>query len=161
ALHHNRPDLTLFQTEQECGDGKNSWRFARHTWNLMRHFIGNGAQAYTYWNLALTEGGRSRWGWEQNSLVVVDPQTRTARYTHDYSVLKHLTHHLQPGARVLEWFSISGFDSQLAFLNPDGSVVVVIQNDLSQDQEVTLVIGEHVVTPTLPADSFATLVLRH
>ncbi|NTW42641.1 MAG: beta-glycosidase, partial [Cellulomonadaceae bacterium] len=42
ALHHNRPDLTLFQTEQECGDGKNSWRFARHTWNLMRHFIGNG-----------------------------------------------------------------------------------------------------------------------
>ncbi|WP_155855991.1 glycoside hydrolase family 30 beta sandwich domain-containing protein [Cellulomonas sp. URHD0024] len=160
ALRHTRPELALYQTEQECGDGKNDWRFARHTWNLMKHFLGNGTQVYSYWNLALTEGGRSRWGWTQNSLVVVDPEARTARYTYDYLVLKHVAHHLQAGARLLESFSLSGFENQLAFANPDGSVVIVVQNDLSEPLTVRMAVGDHVVAPTLPADSFATLVLR-
>lgn len=160
AVHHAHPDLPLYQTEQECGDGRNDWRFARHTWNLMKTFLTAGATAYTYWNLALTEGGLSRWGWAQNSLVVVDPATRTARYTHEYQLMKHLGHWLEPGARRIETFSWSGYENQLAFVNPDGTVVVMMQNDLSEPLEVHLVIGDRAVTPTLPADSFATLVIR-
>ena len=55
----------------------------RYAWRLMKQFLGNGANAYMYWNISLLERGRSRWGWTQNSLVVVDPdagtfQTRTS-----------------------------------------------------------------------------------
>ena len=160
AVHHAHPDLALYQTEQECGDGKNDWRFARYSWGLMRHFFSHGAQAYTYWNLALAEGGVSRWGWAQNSLVVVDPETRTARYTHEYYLMRHLSHYLQPGAKRLQTASWSGYENQLAFLNPDRSVIIIIQNDLGEPLTVDLQVGTEVLAPTLPADSFATIVLR-
>lgn len=159
AVHHAHPDLALYQTEQECGDGKNDWRFARYSWGLIKRFFSDGAQAYMYWNMALTEGGVSRWGWAQNSLVVVDPETRTARYTHEYYRMRHLSHYLQPGAQRLATMSWSGYENQLAFLNPNGSVVVVIQNDLAEPMPVKILVGDHLITPTLPADSFSTLIL--
>lgn len=159
AVHHAHPDLALYQTEQECGDGRNDWRFVRHTWGLMRHFFTHGAQAYTYWNLALTEGGVSRWGWAQNSLVVVDPETRAFRYTHEYFLMRHLGHFLQPGAQRLATMSWTGHENLLAFRNPDGVVVLVMQNDLGEPLPVQIVVGDDVITPTLPADSFVTLVI--
>jgi glucosylceramidase len=160
AVHAAHPDLPLYQTEQECGDGLNDWRFARHTWKIMKEFLSNGATAYTYWNLALNEGGVSRWGWAQNSLVVVDPGTRSVRFTHEYQILKHLAHFVRQGAERLETSTWSGHENQLAFRNPDGEIVIVVQNDLSEPMTVRFVVGQHVVTPTLPPDSFATLVVR-
>lgn len=159
ALHRLYPNLRIYQTEQECGDGRNDWRHARHAWNLMKRFLSNGANAYTYWNISLLEGGVSRWGWTQNSLVVVDPQSGTHRYTHEYHLLKHVSAFVQTGARYLDTISLNGFDNQLAFLNPDGSVIIVIQNDLGEDIRVTIGVGSVRLTPILPADSFTTFVL--
>jgi len=73
GIHRQYPDLPLYQTEQECGDGKNDWRYCRYAWTLMKHYLRNGASAYLYWNVSLKKGGVSRWGWAQNSLVTVDP----------------------------------------------------------------------------------------
>jgi glucosylceramidase len=160
AVHRTHPDLPLYQTEQECGDGRNDWRYCRYTWTLMRHYLTNGARAYMYWNLALTEGGVSRWGWAQNSLVVVDPQTRTWRYTPEYHLMKHLSHYLRPGARRLETASWTGYENLLAFANPDSSVAVLVQNDLSDPLPMRIAVGDQVVTPTLPADSFNSLLVR-
>ena len=160
AVHRTHPDLPLYQTEQECGDGRNDWRYCRYTWTLMKHYLTNGARAYMYWNLALTEGGVSRWGWAQNSLVVVDPRARTWRYTPEYHLMKHLSHYLRPGARRLDTASWTGYENQLAFANPDDSVMVVIQNDLSDLLPVRIAVGDHVVAPILPADSFNTILVR-
>lgn len=102
----------------------------------------------------------SRWGWSQNSLVVVDPETATFEYTHEYHVLKHVSHFVEPGARLVQAKSFTGFENQLAFRNPDGSVAIVIQNDLSEDQPVTLLLGDKVFTPVLPADSLSTFVFE-
>jgi glucosylceramidase len=126
----------------------------------MKHFFTHGVESYAYWNLALTEGGVSRWGWAQNSLVVVDPSSRTARYTHEYYLLRHVSHYLQPGARRLDTFSWTGHENQLAFVDPDGSAVIVMQNDLGTPVPVSIVIGGITIEPTLPADSFSTLVVR-
>jgi glucosylceramidase len=46
GLQKRYPDLKLYQTEQECGDGKNDWKFCRYAWTLMKHYISNGASAY-------------------------------------------------------------------------------------------------------------------
>jgi glucosylceramidase len=159
AVHRAHPDLPLYQTEQECGDGKNDWRYCRYTWTLIKHYLANGARAYMYWNLALEEGGVGRWGWAQNSLVVVDPTTRTARYTPEYHLMKHLSHYLRPGARRVETVSLTGYENLLAFENPDRSVVVVIQNDLADPLPVRVAVGGQVVAPTLPPDSFNTLLI--
>ncbi|KXC06590.1 glycoside hydrolase family 30 protein [Microbacterium hominis] len=159
ALHRLHPDLRIVQTEQECGDGRNDWRQARYAWRLMKHFLGNGANAYQYWNIALPEGGRSRWGWTQNSLVVVDPQRRTFRYTPDYLVLKHVAAFVRPGARVLPTWCVAGHDNQLVFRNPDGSVVVVLHNELAEPLPISLLLGERVLSLELPAASFSTVVI--
>ena len=75
-VHRDHPELRIYQTEQECGDGRNDWRYCRYAWTLMRHYFTHGAVAYMYWNISLLErGGLSRWGWAQNSLVSVDAET--------------------------------------------------------------------------------------
>ena len=160
ALHRLHPGLRIYQTEQECGDGRNDWRHARYAWSLMKQFFRNGANAYMYWNISLLDGGLSRWGWTQNSLVVVDPETATFRYSHEYRVLKHVSAFVAPGARALKCLTYSGYDNQLAFLNPDGSIVIVIQNDMSVEMPVRIMLGDRVIAPTLPADSFSTIVLQ-
>jgi len=159
AIHRRHPGLPLYQTEQECGDGKNDWRYCRYAWTLMKHYLHHGATAYMYWNISLEKGGVSRWGWAQNSLVTVDPQTRSCAYTHEYSLMKHLCAFVRPGARRVEASSWSGYENQLAFVNTDGSTVVVIQNDLAEPLPVRILVGGRVVAPTLPADSFSTLVV--
>lgn len=160
AVKRAHPDLTMYQTEQECGDGRNDWRYCRYTWTLIRRFLEAGASGYTYWNLALESGGVSRWGWPQNSLVTVDTATRSYALTHEYYLLKHVTHFLHDGARRLETFSWSGYENQLAFINPDGSIVVVIQNDLAQELPLTVAFGASAFATVLPADSFSTFYIQ-
>ena len=160
AIHRRYPQLTLYQTEQECGDGRNDWRYCRYAWSLMKRFFQNGANAYLYWNIAVQTGGISRWGWAQNALVTVDTTAKTFAYNHEYYLLKHVSYFVKPGAQVLETASWTGYENQLAFANPDGSIVIVIQNDLGEKMPVRLMIGEQVFTPTLPADSFSTFVVQ-
>lgn len=159
ALHRLHPELRIYQTEQECGDGLNDWRHARHAWSLMKQFFGNGANAYMYWNVSLLQGGRSRWGWTQNSLVVVDPEDATYRYSYEYQVLKHVSAYVRPGARLIETLTYSGYDNQLAFLNDDGSIVLVVHNDMNEELTVRFMLGDRMIAPTLPADSFNTFVI--
>ena len=160
AIHRLYPQLTLYQTEQECGDGRNDWRYCRYAWSLMKQFLQNGANAYLYWNIAVQTGGVSRWGWAQNAFVTVDTTAKTFAYNHEYYLLKHVSYFVKPGAQVLETASWTGYENQLAFANPDGSIIIVIQNDLGEEMPVRLMIGEQVITPTLPADSFSTFVVQ-
>lgn len=159
ALHRLHPELRIFQTEQECGDGRNDWRQARYAWRLMTHFLTNGTNAYHYWNIALLEGARSRWGWAQNSLVVVDPRTRTFRYTPDYFVLAHVSAFVEPGARLLPTWCVAGHDNQLVFRNPDGEIVVVAHNELAEPMPLSLLLGDRVLSVELPPASFGTVVV--
>ena len=158
-IHHDHPELKIYQSEQECGDGRNDWRYARYAWTMMRHYFTNGASVYDYWNLALDEGGVSRWGWSQNSLVVVDPATGTSRFSYEYYVLRHLSGFVRPGARFIPALSYTGYENLLAFHNPDGSVVVAAQNDMTTPQEIVVGIGRKNVTFTAPADSIVTVVV--
>ncbi len=158
-LHRHHPELTIYQTEQECGDGRNDWRLARHAWVLMKHFLLHGATAYMYWNMSLLRGGVSRWGWAQNSLVVVDPDTRSYEFTHEHYMLRHVSHFVIPGARRIPTLSYTGHENQLVFRNPDGSLVIVVQNDLAEEMPISFLIGERALEVTLPADSLNTLVV--
>jgi glucosylceramidase len=159
GIHRRYPELKLYQTEQECGDGKNDWRYCRYAWTLMKHYLRNGASAYMYWNISLAKGGVSRWGWAQNSLVTVDTEAKSFAYTHEYYLMKHLSAFVKPGARRLETVSWTGYENQLAFANPDGSVVLVIQNDLSEEMPVRIGVRGTLISAVLPPDSFSTLVV--
>jgi len=158
GIHQRYPNLTLYQSEQECGDGKNDWKYCKYTWTLMKHYFNSGANAYMYWNISLEQGGISHWGWRQNSLVSVDSVTKKFSFNHEYYLLKHLSRYVKPGAKLL---TVSGdINNLLAFENPDHSVVIVIQNDGDADKTVTLKIGNKMIAPLLKADSFNTLMVK-
>ncbi len=55
--HETWPELRLMQTENECGDGKNTWEYAQYVFDLMRHYFGNGAQCVC----VLEHGVAARW----------------------------------------------------------------------------------------------------
>jgi glucosylceramidase len=160
GIHRRYPDLKIYQTEQECGEGKNDWRYCRYAWTLMKHYLENGASAYYYWNICLAEGGISRWGWAQNSLVTVDSSAKTFKYNYEYYLLKHLSHFVKPGAKRLDLYGLTGYENLLAFANPDDSVVIMMQNDLGQELPVRIKVGGNVLAATLEADSFNTFVVR-
>ena len=160
GIHIRYPELKLYQTEQECGDGANDWRYCRWAWTLMKTFLQNGTSAYYYWNISLKEGGVSRWGWAQNSLVTVDTKAKVFSYNYEYYLIKHLSHYVQAGARRLDTMTLTGYDNLLVFANPDNSVVILMQNDLCQDLPIRVKAGNKVIAATLQADSFNTFVVR-
>ncbi|MDX1956721.1 MAG: glycoside hydrolase family 30 protein [Chitinophagaceae bacterium] len=152
AIHQQYPNLSLYQTEQECGNSKNDWKHCLHAWDLMKHYLTNGASAYMYWNTSLKQGGISTWGWKQNSLVSVDTVNRSYTYNPEYYLLKHVSHFVKPGARLL---ATSGqFSDMLAFLNPDKSVVIVVANQSKETKTYTIRMGEKEIRPILKPESF-------
>ncbi|MDR3250622.1 MAG: beta-glycosidase [Tannerella sp.] len=156
-IHRRYPDLTLYQTEQECGNGKNDWGGCVYSWGLMKHYFNNGTNVYDYWNISLENGGLSRWGWSQNSLVTVDKDARTYKFTYEYYLLKHVSGYVSPGARLLP---VSGeFSDILAFQNPDGAYVLVIHNANDAEIKPVIKIGDRVFSAPLKPKSFNTVIL--
>lgn len=158
SIHERYPALKLIQSEQECGNGKNDWDYCKYTWGLMKHYLGNGASAYMYWNTSLKDGGISTWGWKQNSLISVDTVKHTFKYNYEYYLMKHLSHFVKPGAKRL---TVNGaFSNLLAFVNPDKSVVIVAQNESDDERIVSFKVGKDVFGIRLKGDSFNTLVIK-
>jgi glucosylceramidase len=158
-IRRRHPDLTIWGSEMECGVGTNDWHYARYAWGLMKQYFMNGASAWHYWNMVMPNGGLSGWGWPQNSLISVDTKAGTFRLNHEYHLMRHASQFIRNGAVRLPTDSFFGFENQLAFRNPDGKVVILIQNEMAQPQLVRMKVGEQQINARLPADSFNTIVV--
>lgn len=156
AARQKYPEATLVMSEQECGNGRNDWSGACHSWELMKHYLGNGVQIYDYWNISLIKNGLSHWNWRQNSLVVVNEDDRTSEFTIEYYLLKHASHYVVPGAKRIRL----DYDNALAFQNPDKSIVFITSNETEEPQDITLCLGSKSQTVRLQPLSFNTLVLK-
>jgi O-glycosyl hydrolase len=56
--------------------------------------------------------------------------------------------------------TLTGYDNLLVFANPDNSIVILTQNEFSQDLPIRVKAGNKVIAATLQADSFNTFVVR-
>ncbi|MDR1500615.1 MAG: beta-glycosidase [Tannerellaceae bacterium] len=157
GIHERYPGLKLYQTEQECGDGNNDMAGAIRSWKLMKHYLKSGVSGYLYWNISLMEGGVSNWGWAQNSLVVVSGDG-SFRYTPEYYVIKHVSRFVANGARLLR--TSGDFDDILAFVNTDGSIVVVMGNEGGERRDVKVNVNGKIYSTSLAAGSLSTLIVR-
>lgn len=91
--------------------------------------------------------------------MAVNPKSRSFRLTSDYWLLRHLSAFVKPGAHYIPTSSFVGYDNQMAFRNTDGSLVIVIYNDMSDPLSVGLAFGGRQITPLLPPDSINTIVI--
>lgn len=150
------PDLPMIQTESECGDGTNTWDQAHYVFDLIRHYLANGANAYVYWNMALEGDAMSTWGWKQNSLVTVDAPSGTVIFNPEFQVMRHFGRVVKPGASILATRGVWSANS-VTVRNPDGRIGHVIRNPFSHTVRVSLEVEEGPVTVELPALSISSL----
>ena len=157
AIRHKYPQLTYEQTESECGWGSFNWKAAEHTFGLMNYYLGNGCSEYTFWNAILADSGTSGWGWKQNALIRVNSQNQTIDYTPEFYAVKHYSHFVAPGARLLA-SKPAAQDGKpvLVFRTVEGKIVIIAANFKDQVQHLTIRIGMRVLSADLPAHSMHT-----
>jgi len=131
------PRIRLMQSENECGFGDNTWDYALYVWTMMKHYIGNGAESYLYWNPVLEPVGRSTWGDPQNAMVTVDSASHRYTLNPDYYVMKSVSAVVQRGAIRLGMKGIWAADT-LAFQNPDGSLALSVFNPFHEMRTMAL-----------------------
>ena len=155
-VHEAYPDVPLFFTEG-CAENFNPARY--YAWALgekygrnMINDFNNGMTGFTDWNILLDEtGGPNHVGNFCFAPVHGNTQTGELIYTNAYYYIGHFSKFIQVGAkRIIS----SPSRSQLlttAFLNPDGSVVVVVMNQGNINTEFSLWIkGKAAKTVALP-----------
>ncbi|MDO4926043.1 MAG: glycoside hydrolase family 30 protein [Turicibacter sp.] len=129
------PELRLMQTENECGDGLNSWEHAEYVYGLFWHYFHHGVESYIYWNIVLPQDGVSTWGWKQNALITIDNEANVT-YQPEFYIMKHFSHFIKPGARVIRttghWTANS-----IVFENPDGELVILVASNMNNEREFT------------------------
>ncbi len=167
----SHPTLPIMQSETDCGNWPwapgflraqppNDFAYAALTWRKFRDFLAAGSSSYMLWNLVLDEEGinldEAR-PWPQNSPIVVNRETEQVTYTPMFWATKHYSSLLAPGATLVE--STGSFADQIAFRNPDGSTVVELLNDGERPKVLTVTVGAEAYSVSLPATSFATLVV--
>ena len=145
------------QTENECGNGENSWKYMEYVFDLMHHYFKNGVEAYTYWNMVLEDGGCSTWGWHQNSMITVNAAEGTYALEPEYYLMRHFAGFVQRGARLLKLRGRFAANA-MAVENPDGSVVLVVHNGQNDPFTLRCGLGEG-FTATLAPHSINTFVL--
>ncbi|GAA3411317.1 glycosyl hydrolase [Paenibacillus hodogayensis] len=135
--HLTWPELRLMQTENECGDGTNSWDYAHYVFSQVWHYLNNGARSYIYWNMVLPKGGECTWGGNQNSLINIDMETGEAVFNPEFYLFKHVSRFVGQGSVRL---SLGGpwSGNALAFENADGQQVIVINNPHDTDAELSI-----------------------
>ncbi|HEY7372555.1 MAG TPA: glycoside hydrolase family 30 protein [Polyangia bacterium] len=165
--------LPILQTEHKCGNypwggettpfntsmAPNDYNYAIESWGLIRDWIKANVTSYSTWNMVLDNvgigiGGQARI-WPQNALLTVDRTAKTLNVTATYYVFRHFSQYVVPGAKRV---AIGGnaYDA-LAFKNPDGSLVAILNNATASAKSAVLSIGGAKYQLSVPANGFATV----
>jgi glucosylceramidase len=176
------PHIPTIQSENECGDGNNTWQYMKYIFGLVHHYLKHGVRAYCYWNMILpTKNGISTWGWAQNCLVSTSQPHDTPTincdgasptqlnksgieelpidydtvYNHEYFLFKHLSKFVGAGSTFLD--ASGDFASMsVSFKNAEGQIVTIIKNPLDTDREIVIDTTSRLYKLTLKADSITT-----
>jgi glucosylceramidase len=134
-VHDAHPDKGIWFTE--CSGGGWATDFGDNlSWFMRNLVIGNfrnWGNSVQFWNLALdqNDGPKNGIGCENcRGVVTIDQATGVVTYNEEYYTLGHVSKFVDPGAYRIE--STSDGDAtprQVAFLNPDGSMVLIIEWD--------------------------------
>jgi glucosylceramidase len=152
------PEIKVMQTENECGEkNTNDWAFAVHQFDRAVAYFNAGASSSMIWNMVLDQTGLSTGNWPQCSPVVVDQNTKKIIYTPYYYCYRHFSSFIQPGAHRV---AVEGrWANKLAFVNPDGTIVIVLANTSDKDDPLTMLVDGRIIKATLAAKSFNTFTI--
>jgi glucosylceramidase len=157
-LHQCHPDANIYWTEGGPDYTQPDYATDWVNWGeTLAQALGNWAQSFTGWNLALDEKGRPNIGpFSCGGMVTIHSQTGEITRSGQYWALAHFSRHVRRGAKRVESSGrVAGID-QIAFENPDGQKVMVVVNK-GEGKTIHLVQANQVAELTLPPDSISTL----
>lgn len=165
TVHAQFPFKDIFFTE--CTAGEWSTAFAANLkWDMENLIIGaplNWARTISKWNIALDQNDGPQNGGCQNcrGLVTIDRSVSPARVTfnYDYYALGHISRFVLPGARRIAATTFgAGSIEDVAFQNPDGSLVLVAFNGDTLNRTIKIRQSGQSASFTLAAGAAATFV---
>ena len=126
--------------------------------------IGNfaaGMDTFIDWNICLDEqGGPNYVGNYCEAPVICDTENGTLSYKLSFHYISHFSRYIKTGAKRIATTIYADEIEQVAFLNPDGSIVVVIQNKSVVDKNVSLRMTGKLLDVTIPAESISSVVIQ-
>jgi glucosylceramidase len=167
ALHKQFPDVPIFETEcsgSQSSDPSNTFSdtLKWHSRNLEIGSTRNWSQSVVNWNLALDPTGGPHLGGcgTCTGIVTIGPGD-TITPNAEYYAQGHLSRFVKPGAvRIASTsFGTTGWNGQImdvAFVNPDGSTVLVAHNENDNAQSFSVSENGQSFDYTLPGASLAT-----
>jgi glucosylceramidase len=167
ALHNQFPDQDIYETEcsgSQSADPANTFSdtLKWHARNLEIGSTRNWAKTVVNWNVALDPSGGPHTGGcgTCTGILTVGPGD-TVTPDAEYYALGHLSRFVQPGAvRIASTsFGTTGWNGEImdvAFVNPDGSTVLVAHNENDSPQSFSVSENGQSFNYTLPGDSLAT-----
>ena len=167
TLHDQFPTKAIYFTECSgslSGDPTTTFPDTLH-WHTRYLTVGavrNWARTVITWNLALDPSGGPHTGGCGTCIgvVTIDPQTGKATPTADYYVLGQVTRFVRPGAVRID-SNVAGNIWNVAFRNPDGSIVLLANDDDwgTGSQTFNVRLGASEFSYNLPAGAVATFVI--
>jgi glucosylceramidase len=164
-VHEAYPGKKLLFTEgtPEGFDSQklSDWQWGETYGRSMINDLNHWANGWVDWNILLDEkGGPNHVGNFCIAPIIGDTRNGTLTYLNSYYYIGHFSKFIRPGARRI--ICSSNVDEFLAtaFLNPDGTVAVVVMNQQNQARDFRLWIDGKAATGQSPARSILTLILK-
>jgi glucosylceramidase len=160
-VHDRFPDKTILFTEGCCEGGASigSWEHGEHYAAQMIGDIGNWVSNFMDWNIVLDErGGPNHVGNFCDAPVIVDTVKKTVTYGPSFFYLGQFSRYIKPGAHRIASHGGPAALKSIAFLNPDGSLVVVALNETAAPVSFALSTGSETLACTVPARAIQTYV---
>jgi glucosylceramidase len=142
-------------------DSVKSWSLGEKYGYSMVNDFNNGCTGWTDWNVLLDEkGGPNHVGNFCFAPVHADTRTGELVFTNAYYYIGHFSKFVRPGARRIAASSNRAQLQTTAFVNIDGSIVVVVMNTTDERLPYRLMLkGKEAATESLP-HSISTLVIQ-
>ncbi|TAL71581.1 MAG: glycosyl hydrolase [Rhodanobacter sp.] len=159
-VHRAYPDKDIYVTECSGGD----WASAQHgelMWfarDLLLGSLRHWARGVIYWNLILDQTHGPHFGGCDlcKGILLVDTKTGAISRNDEYYAFAHYSRFVLPDA-VRVWSTATGDGlANVAFRNPDGSLVLVAINSNHAPRAISVRAGQTAFSYTLPAQSVAT-----
>jgi glucosylceramidase len=161
-VHELFPDKHLLFTEgcQEGGVKLGAWFTGERYGRNMIGDLNNWAEGYIDWNIVLDEtGGPNHVNNLCDAPIIADTRTNKLHYNSSYYYIGHFSKFIKPGAVRIGLSSNNPKIQSTAFLNKDGSIVVVAMNEKDEDISFSLGLKDMSVSLELKPHSIATYII--
>eukprot|EP00415_Alexandrium_ostenfeldii_P001651 UN1651 len=160
-VHELRPDKHLIMTEacQENGPHLGEWRIAeRYGMNIIED-LNHWTEGWIDWNLILDDkGGPNHADNYCSAPIIVDTARDVVFFLPSYYYIAHFSRYIRAGAQRVLCAADRDVLRATAYVNPDGTLVVVVLNEDDLWVDLSIKLAGEAVHAAAPAHSITTYI---